>query len=55
MFECNVVDGDVDFVCILVRMASFRVTVVSFWNGSIQSSSSNVKYVVGRRKLFACN
>ena len=36
-------------------MASFRVTVVCFWNGSIRSSGSNVKYVGGRRKLFACN
>ena len=48
-------DGDVDFVRIVVEMASFRVTVVCFWNGSIRSSSSNVKYVGGRRKLFACN
>ncbi|XP_057536703.1 uncharacterized protein LOC130814600 [Amaranthus tricolor] len=36
-------------------MASFRVIVVCFWNGSIRSSSNNVKYVGGRRKLFACN
>ena len=38
-------DGDVDFVRI----------VVCFWNGSIRSSSRHVKYVGGRRKLFACN
>ena len=48
-------DGDVDFVRIVVEMASFRVTVVCFWNGSIRSSTSNVKYVGRRRKLFACN
>ena len=36
-------------------MDSFRVTVVCFWNGSIRSTSNNVKYVGGRRKLFACN
>ncbi|XP_057538702.1 uncharacterized protein LOC130816111 [Amaranthus tricolor] len=48
-------DGDVDFVRIVVEIASFRVTIVCFWNGSIRSSSSNVKYVGGRRKLFACN
>ena len=48
-------DGDADFVRIVVEMASFRVIVLSFWNGSIRSSSSNVNYVGGRRKLFACN
>ncbi len=40
---------------ILVEMASFRVNVVCFWNGSIRSSSSNVKYVGGRRKMFGYN
>ncbi|CAO2841539.1 unnamed protein product [Amaranthus hypochondriacus] len=35
-------------------MASFRVTIVCFWNGSIRESSGNVDYVGGRRKLFAC-
>ena len=48
-------DGDVDFVRIVVEMASFRVTVVCFLNDSIRSSSCNVKYVRGRHKLFACN
>ena len=41
--------------CVVVEMDSFRVTVVCFWNGSIRSTSNNVKYVGGRRKLFACN
>ena len=31
------------------------MTVVCFWNGSIRSTSNNVKYVGGKRKLFACN
>ena len=49
------VDDDVDFVCIHVEMASFRVTIVCFWNGSIRESSGKVHYVGGRRRLFACN
>src|SRR5688572_17235240 len=36
-------------------MASFRVTILCFWNGSIRESSGNVDYVGGRRRLFACN
>ena len=36
-------------------MASFRVTIVCFWNGCIRESSGKVHYVGGRRKLFACN
>ena len=36
-------------------MASFRVTIVCFWNGCIQENSGKVHYVGGRRKLFACN
>ena len=35
------VDNDVYFVCIHVEMASFRVTIVCFWNGSIRESSGN--------------
>ena len=27
-------DGDVDFVCVVVEMDSFCVTVVCLWNGS---------------------
>ena len=49
------VDGDVDFVCIHVEMASFRLTIVSFWNGCIRESSGKVHYVGRRRRLFACN
>ena len=36
-------------------MASFRVTIVCFRNGSIRESSNNVHYVEGRRRFFACN
>ena len=36
-------------------MASFRVSIVCFWNGCIWESSDKVHYVGGRRKLFACN
>ena len=32
------VDDDVDFVCIHEKMASFRVTIICFWNGSIRES-----------------
>ena len=49
------VDDDIDFVCIHVEMASFRVTIVCFWNGCIRESSGKVHYVGGRRRLFACN
>ena len=34
-------------------MTSFRVTIV-FWNGSIRTTDSNVNYIRGRHKLFAC-
>ena len=36
-------------------MASFRVTIVCFWNGSIRESSGKAHYVGGRRRMFACN
>ncbi|XP_057526212.1 uncharacterized protein LOC130805456 [Amaranthus tricolor] len=36
-------------------MASFRVTIVCFWNGCIRENNGKVHYVGGRRKLFACN
>ena len=51
----NVLGDEVDFVCIHVEMASFRVTIACFWNGSIRTSGNKVTYVGGKRKLFACN
>ena len=45
-------DDDVDCVRIHVEMALFRVTIVCFWNGLIRSSSSNVKYIGGRRNYI---
>ena len=49
------VDDDVDFICIHIDIASFRVTIVCFWNGSIRESSGKVHYVRGRCRLFVCN
>ncbi|XP_057544261.1 uncharacterized protein LOC130823603 isoform X1 [Amaranthus tricolor] len=49
------VDDDVDFVCIHVKMTSFRVTIVCFWNSCIPESSGKVHYVGRRRRLFACH
>ena len=53
IYKTNVTD--VDIVCIHVEMASFRVTIVCFWNGSIRESNGKVYYVGGRRRLFVCN
>ena len=55
MLCCCELDDDVDFVSILVEIASFCVTIVCFQNGSIQTRGSNVTYVERRHKLFACN
>ena len=51
----NVLGDEVDFVCIHVEMASFRVTIACFWNGSIRTSGNKVTYVEGKSKLFSCN
>ena len=51
----NVLGDEVDFVCIHVEIASFRVTIACFWNGSIHTSGNKVTYVGGKRKLFECN
>ncbi|XP_057533383.1 uncharacterized protein LOC130811201 [Amaranthus tricolor] len=36
-------------------MESYRVTILCFWNGAIQTSNKNVEYVGGKHKLFVCN
>ena len=51
----NVLGDEVDFVCIHVEIASFRVTIACFWNGSIHTSGNKVTYVGGKRTLFECN
>ena len=43
------------FFVLMKKMASFRVTIVCFWNGCIRENNGKVHYVGGRCKLFACN
>ena len=40
----NVLGDEFDIVCIHVEMASFRMIIACFCNGSIRTSGSNVTY-----------